>query len=195
MSANTTPLELAERVAENARGLGIETALIGASALAVHGYVRGTLDIDLASIVDPYVDLGRLEEALRAVGFRVKRNLPEDPLGGLVRVWTEEDEDEEPLNPVEIVNFLNPHRPLRTPAREAIDSAVQVANSRALRCVQLPHLIALKLYAAHARDHGDVVEVLVRNPQADRENIRALCKHYGLDMIDELLAKAEQEAS
>ena len=52
MSANPTPLELAERVAEIARGLGIETALIGATALAVHGYVRGTLDIDLASIVD-----------------------------------------------------------------------------------------------------------------------------------------------
>ncbi len=47
------PLALAERVAGVARDLGIETALSGASALAAHNYVRGTIDLDFATSVDP----------------------------------------------------------------------------------------------------------------------------------------------
>ena len=42
-------LDLAERVAEAARELGIETALIGAMAMAVHKYLRGTADVDLGT--------------------------------------------------------------------------------------------------------------------------------------------------
>lgn len=37
----------AERVAQEAEALGIRTALIGAAALARHGYVRSTVDLDL----------------------------------------------------------------------------------------------------------------------------------------------------
>jgi hypothetical protein len=37
-----------------------------------------------------------------------------------------------------------------------------------------------------------VVELLVRNPDVDVEEIRALCKRYGLEAIDELIEEAEQ---
>jgi uncharacterized membrane protein len=47
-------IALAERVVTAARQLGFETALIGAAALAVHRYTRGTEDIDLAVAVDPH---------------------------------------------------------------------------------------------------------------------------------------------
>jgi hypothetical protein len=47
---------LAERVDAAARELGIDTAVIGATALAVHRFVRATGDIDLATAVDPYRD-------------------------------------------------------------------------------------------------------------------------------------------
>lgn len=192
MADRTPPVALAERVAEAARDLGIETALIGAGALAVHGYVRGTADLDLASAVDPYVELGRLEEALRSLGLHVKRNLPdeEDRLGGLVRVWNEEDDDGDPIDPVELVNFFNPLRPRPNPARDAIAGAARISEDTPLRCVRLPDLIALKLYAGGRSDLADVVEVLKRNPDADDEAVRTTCKRYGFDVIDELLAEA-----
>ncbi len=92
-------LGLAERVAEEAHALGIETALIGAAALAIHGYARATLDLDLASAVDPGSDLRALEAALRGIGLHTKLNLPdaEDALGGVLNVWEGEDDDVEPV--------------------------------------------------------------------------------------------------
>jgi hypothetical protein len=58
----------------------------------------------------------------------------------------------------------------------------------ALRCVRLPHLVALKLYTGALGDQNDVIELLARNPDANVEEVRATCKKYGLDVIDELLA-------
>jgi hypothetical protein len=187
-------LELAERVAETARGLNIETALIGASALAIHGYVRGTSDIDFAAAVDPYRELRPLEDALRAAGLRTKLNLPDeaDRLGGVLRIWTEEDADGEPIEPIDVVNLQNPLRPLLLPAHELIRDAIPIAERPALRYVRLPHLILLKLYAGGRRDLADVVELLARNPDADVEEIRALCKRYALDEIDTLIEEAAE---
>ncbi len=62
-------LELAERVAEVARALGIETALIGAMAMAVHKYVRGTSDVDLATNLDSINELRGLQAKLDALGL------------------------------------------------------------------------------------------------------------------------------
>lgn len=46
-------LEVAERVYEVLTNLGADAAVIGAMALAAHGYVRATRDFDLATHVDP----------------------------------------------------------------------------------------------------------------------------------------------
>ena len=191
MSEKPVGLELAERVAEIARTLNIATAVIGAQALAVHRYVRATRDVDLATAVDPYIDLRDLEEALRGAGFHVKRNLPDDDdsLGGMVRVWVDEDEDDEPIEPVDVVNFVNPHRPRRAPARDALARAIPIEGST-LRCVTLPDLVAIKLDAGSRKDLADVVELLKRNPDADFEAIRAVCKEYGFDLIDDLIEEA-----
>ncbi|MDQ3365677.1 MAG: nucleotidyl transferase AbiEii/AbiGii toxin family protein [Myxococcota bacterium] len=192
MSEAASPVELAEHVAATARGLNIETALIGASALAVHGYVRGTSDIDLASMVDPYTELPRLQQALEADGFKTKLNFPDadDDLGGLLRVWKAAADDGDPIEPVDVVNLLNPHRPLRLPARAMITDAVRIDEHSSLRCVTLPHLILLKLYAGARRDLADVVAVLEENPDVDTEALRLLCKQYGHTEIDILIAEA-----
>jgi hypothetical protein len=180
---------LAERVASIARTLRIETALIGAYALAVHHHVRGSLDIDLAAVVD-FDALHELQRALEDAGLSTKLHLPDeqDPLGGKLVIWDRVDEDGEPLEPAEIVNFLNPFAPRRSPAAQAIRNAVNVAETSALRCPRLEHLVALKLDAGGPQDLADVIELLRANPDADRELIRATCKEYGLDVIDRLLA-------
>lgn len=83
-------IHLAERVATIAAEVGIVTAVIGATALAAHNYVRGTADIDLATAVDPFRDLSRLRDRLAAEGYHTELNMPDadDSLGGVLRVRT-----------------------------------------------------------------------------------------------------------
>lgn len=189
MDDSASPVDLAERVAAIARGLGVETALIGAHALALHGYVRGTEDLDLAAVVEQE-QLAELAAALGRAGFSVELRRPdeEDPLGGRLIIWTHSDADGEPLDVVEVVNFLNPYRPRLTPARDAIAHALTVEGKPSLRYPPLAHLVALKLYADSLRDDADIIEVLARNPDADLEQIRSTCKQFDLDRIDRLLA-------
>jgi hypothetical protein len=187
IGATRDPLiQLAERVAVIAAELGIPTALIGATALAVHNYVRGTADIDLATSVDPFRQLRLLQKRLETEGFHAELNLPdaEDGLGGVLRVRARADDDDL----VEIVNFLNPMNLSKNPGEEAVRTATAVEPSTPLRCVTLALLIALKLYAGGRRDQADVIELLRRNPDADLAPIRDACARYGSsDQLEELI--------
>jgi hypothetical protein len=179
-------IRLAERVATIAAEVGIVTAVIGATALAAHNYVRGTADIDLASAVDPFRDLSRLRDRLAAEGYHTELNMPDadDSLGGVLRVRAHDEEDD----PVEIVNFQNPLRPSHNPGPEAVQMAEPIGLTSPLRCATLHHLIALKLYAGGRRDQADVVELLRRNPDADRSQVRDVCTRYGsVSVLEQLL--------
>jgi hypothetical protein len=185
---------LLERVADVANELGIETAVIGAVAMAAHNYVRATADADLGTYVDPYRDLGRLRDTLAARGLHVDLRTPddEDPLGGVLRVWEREDSEGDPIDYVDVVNFNNPHRPgRRTPGFDAIRHAIPVESRPSLRFVGLAHLIALKLYTGGLRDKADVVELLRHNSDADMQSILEVARSFGLDaelspILDEL---------
>lgn len=188
-------LELAELVASAARELGIETALIGAMAMAIHKYMRGTADVDLATSVTSTSDLRRLQEKLEALGYKTELRTPDedDPLGGVLEIWKVEDDDADPIEPVEVVNFFNPHRPRSNPGAGAVRNAMAIDESSPLRYVQLADLIALKLYTHAQRDRADVVELLARNPDADRDGIRATCAPFGFSAIlEQLFRDADQ---
>jgi len=198
-------LALAEQVAGLARSLKLETALIGASALAYYGYVRATSDIDFAIVTNPYESLPRLAEAAEAVGLSARVIQPEhdDPLGGTVRFWEQVDADGDPIDPIDVVNFFNPHTPLKIQkaARLAIEQAQPIAETTNLRCVPLPYLIVLKLYAGTRQDLADVVAVIAASLDANLDEIRAVCKEHGLEgegansinnLIDEAAALRRQ---
>jgi hypothetical protein len=187
-------LTLAERVADAAEQVGIPTALIGGTALAVYRYTRGTEDIDLAAYVDPFTHLGRLERVLASEGLHTRLSEPDDddPLGGMLSVWEREDSAGEPVDIVEVVNFLNPFRPGGSPARAAILRATTLGSAR-LRCVTLPDLIALKLYAGGMEDLGDIVQLLALNADADLGSIRAIAGTFdSYGRLEGLIAEAEQ---
>jgi hypothetical protein len=183
-------LRLAERVAEAARSLGLESALIGAAALAVHRYTRGTEDIDLAVAVDPQRQLLALERELSARGLATRIRMPddEDPLGGVLSVWggCGDGADGDSADLVEVVNFFNPWRTTRSPARDAIRRALPLPGSP-LRCVTLEDLVALKLYAGGLNDHADIVQLLARNPNADLERVRGTAASFDRDQVLERL--------
>lgn len=175
-------VSLADQVSSVARERGIETALIGAAALAAYGYVRATEDIDLGTAVFDLFELHSLTAVLRERGLNASLRTPddEDQLGGVIRVWTTETDDGEPFEPVEIVNFFNPHRPRHNPGAEAIRTAEVFSSAMRLRLVRLPNLIALKLDTGAPKDFGDAVELLKRNPTVDVGELRALAERYRL---------------
>ena len=80
-------IRAAEEVAEILESRGVGAVVIGAVALAAHGYVRFTEDLDLGVNTD-LGTLSRVAEALQTAGFEVQVWEPDgaDPLGGVVDV-------------------------------------------------------------------------------------------------------------
>src|SRR5579871_6837329 len=97
-------LQVAERVRKILWEHGVESAVIGAMALAVHGYPRATEHFDLGTHADPFQVLPVVVAQLEREGYRAVLRQPDagDPVGGVVDV---EGED---FDPIQVVNFLNP---------------------------------------------------------------------------------------
>lgn len=187
-------LALAERVAQAARELGFETALIGAAALSVHGYTRGTEDLDLAVLVDPRTKLRELRDVLEDGGFACELRLPddEDVLGGMLVVRDTGVDDPGLIDVVEVVNFSNPFRLVPTPAHAAIGRAEPIAGST-LRCVTIEDLVAFKLYAGGWADLADIQQLLARNPDVDLASLRAVAAPFDRHgKLEELIASAQE---
>lgn len=176
--AERRTIEVAERLSEILGALGIESALIGAMALAVHRYVRFTRDLDLATHVDPFRILPDLRRSIEKSGYHAELRLPDadDPRGAVVEVTGRG------FKPIQIVNFHNPLAPAGTRlGEEAIREASSGSIERSpLRVVTLPHLIALKLYAGGPKNRNDVIELLERNRPLDPGPIREVCARHGL---------------
>jgi hypothetical protein len=156
---------------------GARSAVIGGVALATHGYARSTRDLDLATELDPAMQLGALAAKARAEGWTVKLEMPEqeDSLGGVLTVTGEG------FNPVQVVNFHNPFRSTPNPAREALTGAIELRGQPGLKVVRVEDLILLKLFAGGFRSLGDVQELLTANPEVDRETLRSRAARYGLE--------------
>ena len=183
MPNHASLLAAAEHVASILADRGIDAVVIGAAALAAHRYVRHTEDIDLGMSV-AIRELEAVAAGLREAGYEVEVREPDgqDPLGGVLDVIG-------PAGLVQIVNFGE-----RFPA--VIDSGhaeatLRVRSGASLRIIPLAHLIALKLYAGGMKSKADIVELLKRNPDADRDDIRSLCRHYRLRGLEPLIREAQ----
>ena len=89
---------------------------------------------------------------------------------------------------VQIVSFSG-----RFPA--VIEDAVRlstlvVREDSPLKIVPIPHLIALKLYAGGHKSKADIIELLVRNPDLELDEVRRVCARYGLGGLEELIAES-----
>jgi hypothetical protein len=168
----------AEKIAATLARAGVDSALIGAVALAAHGYARSTEDLDLATGIDPS-RLDEIADELRREGFSVEVSEPDgnDPLGGVLRVSAAG------IDPIEIVNFCNPPAggfPALVEA--ALRDAIPFREGESLRVVTLTHLIVFKLYAGGRKAKSDVFELLNRNPDLDLNQLRDLCKRFRMSL-------------
>jgi hypothetical protein len=156
---------------------GGRSAVIGAVALAVHGYVRATRDLDLATEVEPFTQLRELGERAKREGWAVDVAMPdqEDPLGGVVTIRGSD------FDPVQVVNFHNPLRERVHPARAALDAAVELKGAAGLRVVRVEDLVLLKLYAGGRKSRVDVAELLSANPGVDVSELQRRAAELGLE--------------
>jgi hypothetical protein len=135
-------------LAEELRRGGVEWCLIGAAALATHGYARTTDDIDLLTLD------GRVLSAdfWGSSPVRIRRGDFDDPLVGSV-VW--------PAEPQHDVVVGKGHA-----AREALSTAP--FNQRlGCRVATALALVLLKLEAGGAQDLYDVVALVERRRALD----------------------------
>ena len=127
-------LAAAERVASLLTDRGFDGMVIGAAALAAHGYVRHAEDIDLGVNV-AIRELDAVAAGLREAGYEVHVREPDgqDPLGGVLDVIG-------PAGLVQIINFGE-----RFPAvidSELAEATLRVRSGASLRIIPLAHLIA-----------------------------------------------------
>lgn len=160
----------------------LDAVVIGAVALAAHHYVRQTEDLDLGVNAD-LPTLRAVVASLRDAGFEAELREPDaaDPLGGVIDVSGR-------FGLIQIISYAG-----RFPA--VIEDAVRlstlvVREGSPLKIVPIPHLIALKLYAGGHKSKADIIELLVRNPDLDLNEVRAVCARYLVDGIDELIAES-----
>lgn len=176
-------IRTAERIASLLIENGVPALVIGAVALAAHGYVRYTEDVDLGVDAD-IPQMRKLAGVLRDQGFAVDFHEPDgdDPLGGVIDINGS-------FGLVQIVSFAG-----RFPAaiRDSLAGAdTRIRPDSELRLIPIPQLVALKLYAGGSKSKADIVELLRRNPEADLDEIRKTCKRYRLRGLARILAELD----
>jgi hypothetical protein len=175
-------LQAAEKILAVLAQNHIDAVVIGAVALAAHHYVRQTEDLDLGVNADVPA-LRAVVRSLHEAGFDAELREPdgEDPLGGVIDVSGS-------FGLVQIVSFSG-----RFPA--VIEDAVRlstlvVREHSPLKIMPIPHLIALKLYAGGHKSKADIIELLVRNPDLELDEVRRVCARYRLGGLEELIAES-----
>jgi hypothetical protein len=138
---------LLERAAAVLSKRGVSHALIGATALAVYGVSRSTLDQDLlvcdVSVLDREFWLPLMADA----SVDIRRGDLDDPLAGVVRISQEGE------RLVDVVVGRHPWQ------RDILARAAPVGG-QSIPIVQRSDLILLKLYAGGSQDKWDVEQLL-----------------------------------
>lgn len=141
-------MTLLERVVSILRRHGTPHALIGASALAVHGVSRSTLDQDLL-VTDPRTLDQSTWRELSDAAIDSRRGAPDDPLAGVIRIRAAGERDVDV-----VVGRGDWQRDVLARAEPVRIGAVDIP------VVTAPDLVLLKLYAGGSQDRWDIEQLL-----------------------------------
>lgn len=172
-----------DRLLETIRG---EAVVAGGWAVWRHGYLgRVTQDVD---IVVPAGLIGELLRAAVVSGFEV--------LPVRAGIWPKLHHKESDVSVDILPEGATPGTP-SNPAPTTIPHPSRLgAEVGRLKYIHLAGLVELKLAAGRARDDGDVVELLLANPdRVDpvRQHLGAVHQQYQ-KRFDELAARAREQA-
>jgi hypothetical protein len=131
----------------------IRVALIGASALAVHGVSRSTVDIDL--LTTDVRALAAKTWILPDAAVDIRPGDADDPLAGVIRISHPDERD------IDIVVG-------RTMWQAALVEQARplVLGDATVGVVEAPGLILLKLYAGGSQDAWDIGQLLAAGDRA-----------------------------
>jgi predicted nucleotidyltransferase len=173
-------LLLLDVVAALARA-GVDYAVVGAMAAAVHGSVRATTDAD-ALLAATLPQLRRLERALRGLGLaaELRQGDADDPIPALLVVTDRHG------NRVELLGGLRGLDP------GAFARAVTVTfRGTELRVVGREDFVAMKCHAGGPQDLADAAQVLeATDGPLDVDLLRRITRRFGrpaADVLERLL--------
>ena len=141
-------------VAESLKRHRVNYALVGGYAVALHGAVRGTVDVDIVVALTKN-SLERAERALRAIGLHSR--LPINAQD----VYAFRDEYIQKRN-LTAWTFVNPDDPLKvvdiiiTEDATAVKKVTKKVSGKRLNVAAIPDLIALKEKAGRPQDLEDI---------------------------------------
>jgi hypothetical protein len=138
---------LLEHVSDVLGGHGVAHALIGATALAVHGVSRSTMDQDLLVVDGRVLDATFWAPLADSASVDLRRGDADDPLAGVVRIQRTAERD------VDVVVG-------RHAWQEPILQRAITIGGQALRVVDAADLVLLKLYAGGSQDRWDIEQLL-----------------------------------
>jgi hypothetical protein len=132
---------------------GIDFALIGGIALAAHGSLRSTLDLDLLAL-DARCLREQTWSSLIDAGIKVeiRKGDDDDPLLGVVRI------DEDGPRPIDIILGRSPR--WQHPILERARARMVKLEDRPVPLVEAADLVLLKLYAGGIQDRADILDLL-----------------------------------
>jgi hypothetical protein len=167
-------LALAREVGNICAEEGCEVLLIGAIALAAHGYPRNTEDVDFAIAIDPR-KLPALALRLEQLGLEatLAESDAQDPLGGVITLRRDG------ALPIQLVNFDNfPAGGFPKLVHDALSRAA-IPEGGIGKLPTVEDLILFKLYAGGPKSTLDILELLTRT-HADLEKLQELARGYGM---------------
>jgi hypothetical protein len=158
--------EALRKVVSELDRLGVPHALIGGLAVAAHGVVRATQDVDL--IVDvPIHQAPSLEQSLKNDGFHATfyRGAADDPIAGIVRLTIAV------AGSAVKCDVLFASREWQT--RAVRDASAVDLGSFVVRVAQPADLFLFKLYAGGPQDLIDAAQLLKLQSTSERDRWKA----------------------
>ena len=156
---------------------GIDYAVIGALAAAVHGSMRATTDAD-ALLAITISRLAKLKKVFRDAGVEtdLRRGDSDDPIPAILAITDTHG------NRVELLSGLRGLDP------EAFTRRIRVKfHGAALRFIGREDFIAMKCYAGRPQDIADArLALTIRDQPIDIDLLRRLARRFGRPAADSL---------
>jgi hypothetical protein len=132
----------------------IKYALVGGYAVALHGVLRGTVDIDLLTHLRA-AELEKMEKALRSLGLQSRIPVTAKEVAAFRKEYVERRNliawsFVNPKNPAEVVDILLTHD------LSEVETTIKAVQSRRIFICQIDDLIRLKKEAGREQDLIDI---------------------------------------
>jgi len=171
-------LNLLDRILADLAARRIPAAVIGALALAAHGVVRASEDLDLLVLDRSVLARDFWTDWTATSEIEIRRGDPDDPLAGVVRIRADG----------EILDLVVGREPWM-PA--VLERRIEIQlGPRALPVVSRADLVLLKLFAGGPQDLLDVELLLAAHPGDLKAEVERLLKgRSGLERAWQLFLK------